>query len=118
MLKDSTVDVLNRSLGWRSHVDVEEVSLESWWDVVTATTWMVHGCKIHQVFNDFQVSNIILVQEVNSFLLNKLSCNLKSFLITPVVDERHGDIIKEHSHLFVLWWSVGLNLLLLNFSLN
>jgi hypothetical protein len=94
------------------------MSLESWWDVISTTAWMVHGSKIHQVFNDFQVSNIILVEEINSFLLHKLSCNLKSFLVTPIIDERHGHIIKEHSHLFVLWWSVGFNLLLLNLSFN
>jgi len=60
MLKDSTIDVLNRSLGWRSHVDVEEVSLESWWDIITATTWMVHSSKILQVLDGLEETNLIL----------------------------------------------------------
>jgi hypothetical protein len=47
-----------------------------------------------------------------------LSCNLKGFLITPSVDERHGHIIKEDSHLLVLWWCIGLYLFLLDFCFD
>ena len=41
--QDSSVDVLNRSLGGRGHVDREEVSLQSVGDVVSTSGWVVHG---------------------------------------------------------------------------
>lgn len=41
--QDSSVDVLNGSLRSRGHVDGEEVSLESVWNIVSTGGWVVHG---------------------------------------------------------------------------
>jgi len=117
-LEDSTIDILNGSLGWWGHVDGEEVSLQSMWNIITSTTWMVHGSEELHFLNTSEVSTLILGEEIETFLLNELSGNLKSNLITPKVDERHGDIIQEDGHSLTTWWGESSDLFLLNFSFD
>jgi hypothetical protein len=71
-----------------------------------------------KVLNRLEETPLILGKEVEALMLNQLTSDLKSDLITPCVDERHGDIIDEDSHLLSSWRSEGLDLFLLNFSLD
>ena len=88
------------------------------WDIITSTTWMVHGSEELHSLDTSEVSTLILRKEIETFLLNELSGNLKSDLITPKVDERHGDIIEEDGHSLSTWWGESPDLFLLNFSFD
>lgn len=58
--KNSTVNVLNGLLGWWSHVQREEVSLESWWNIIPTTTWMVHGAEELETLDSLLITSLIL----------------------------------------------------------
>jgi hypothetical protein len=79
---------------------------------------MIHGTQELQVVDGLEDTTGVLIQEVEALLVNKLTSDFKSNLITPSVHERHGQIIKEEGHLLVVWWNVNLGLLTLNFSFN
>jgi len=117
-LENSTINVFNRSLGWWSHVDREEVSLESMRNIISSSSWMHHGTKELKVFNSSEDTSLIFRQEVDTLRFNELSDNLESFLITPRVDEWHRHIIKEDRHLFSTEWNVNSDLFLFDFSFN
>lgn len=68
-----------------------------------------------EVLNCSEVSSLVLGEEVESLLLNKLSCDFEGNLISPSVLERHGEIVNENSHLLVSDWNEGSGLLSLNF---
>ena len=59
-----------------------------------------------------------LRQEVEALMLDQLTSDFQSDLITPCVDERHGNIINEDGHVLSTWWGESSHLLLLNLSLN
>lgn len=90
------------------------MSLESWWNIVSTSSWMVHGTEELKTFNSLLVTSLIFGKEIEVLELNELSGNLEGNLITPSVDEWHGHVIKEDGHLLATWWSVSSNLLLLN----
>jgi hypothetical protein len=117
-LKDLTIDVFNSSLRWRGHVDGKEVSLKSVWNIILTTTWMKHCTNKLEILNGLEETSVILGQEVETFMLDQLTSDLQSDLITPCVDERHRDIINEDSHVLSTWWGESSNLLFLNLSLN
>jgi hypothetical protein len=117
-LKDLTIDVFNSSLGWRGHVDGKEVSLKSVWNIILTTTWMKHCTNELEILNGLEETSVILGQEVETFMLDQLTSDLQSDLITPCVYERHRNIINEDSHVLSTWWGESSNLLFLNLSLN
>ena len=94
------------------------MALKTVGDVVATATWMIHGTNELQVVDILEHTTGILVQEVEAFLVNKLTCDLKSDLISPIVDVRHTHVIKEDCHLFVVWWDENLRLLPFDLSLN
>ena len=75
---------------------------------------MVHTTQELETFNLLLITSVILGKEVEVFKLDQLSGDFESNLITPSVDERHGDIIKEDSHFLLTGWSVGSDLLSLD----
>jgi hypothetical protein len=58
-------------------------------NVITTTTWMIHSTKVLEVFNGSEVTTVILGQEIESLMVNELSDDFKSNLITPSIDEGH-----------------------------
>lgn len=94
------------------------MSLESMWNIVSSSSWMHHGTKELKVLDSSEDTSLIFGQEVNTSLFNELSDDLKSNLITPSVNERHGHIIKEDRHLFSTEWNVNSNLFLLDFGFD
>ena len=94
------------------------MSLKPGWNVVSSTTGPVHGSQELEVLNLLEVTTVILVQEVVTLGFNELSGDFESDLISPGVDERHGHVIKEHTHLLSSWWGVGLTLLLVNLRVD
>lgn len=117
-LENLTINVLYGSLRRRSHVDGEEMSLESVRNIILTTSWVKHCANELKVFNILEEAPLILGKEVEALLLNQLTSDLESDLITPSVNKRHGDIINEDRHLLASWRGEGLDLLLLNFSLD
>jgi hypothetical protein len=116
--EDFTVNVLNSNLRWRCHVDGKEVSLQSVWNIILTTTWVKHCSKELQVLDTHEETSEILLEEIESLLLNELSGDFKSDLVTPSVNEGHGDIIDEHGHQLTSGWLVSLDLLLLKLGFD
>ena len=96
--QDLAVNVLDRSLRRRSHVEREELSLQSVRDVVSSSSWVVHGAQELQVLDGSEVPSVVLGQEVESLLVHELSGDFQSDLVAPVVHKRHGHVVQEHSH--------------------
>jgi len=69
-------------------------------------------------FDASEVTTVVLGQEVETLMVDELSHNLESDLITPSVDEWHGHIIEEDSHFLAAGRNEGTSLLSLNFTFN
>lgn len=79
---------------------------------------MVHTTEELETFDLLLITSVILSKEIEVLELNQLSGDFKCNLITPCIDERHGDIIKEDSHFLLSGWSVGSDLLSLDDGTN
>jgi hypothetical protein len=93
------------------------VSLQSVGDGPLTTSGLSHSSQEGKFDNFSELSSFFSVQDVETTLLNKLSGNFKSFLITLFVFCGHCNIIKEDSHVFVTSWLIGSDFLL-NFGFN
>jgi hypothetical protein len=91
--EDGTVDVSDGLVGWWSHVDGEELTLQTVRNIVPTTTWVIHGTQELEVVNLLEITSLVLVKEVEALLDDELTSNLKSNLITPSVNEWHAQVI-------------------------
>jgi len=64
--KNGTVNISNRLVAWRSHIDREELALKTVGNVVTTTTGMVHSSQELHVHDSFKVTTGILIKEVET----------------------------------------------------
>eukprot|EP00968_Pinguiococcus_pyrenoidosus_P001290 scaffold57_cov254-Pinguiococcus_pyrenoidosus.AAC.43 len=92
------VDVVDRRDGRRWHVDGDEVALEAGGDVVHSTARLRHAGNVREVFAGLPVPSPILLQEGKARLLHRLPNELQGRLVSPVVHEGHGHVIKEDRH--------------------
>jgi len=116
VLDDRSVDTVD--VGRENHIEYKELSLESVGDIVTTSTRMVHGTEVLKVDDVLELTSEVLFKMVETALFDELSDDFKGDLIVPLVDEGHGDIIDEDSHLLVSWRSVVPTLLGIAFSFN
>jgi len=79
---------------------------------------MIHSSDVRQVLDALEVTSLSLVQPIKSTLLDELSDDLQSDLITPLIDEGHTHIVDEDRKLFVLRWSIFLTHLVIAFLLD
>lgn len=86
----------------QNHVEDEALSFHSVGNVVSSSSGVVHGSDVLQILDVFELSNRCLFQHVESSLFDELSHNFECDLVSPHVHERHGHIIDENSHLFVV----------------
>ena len=57
------------------------------------------------VHNSSKISR--LLQAVEAAHLHQLSYNLVCDLISPFVNDRHVNVVYEHTHFLTGWWSIG-----------
>ena len=93
VLYDRFVDSVDWS--WKNHVENKHLTFKSSWYVVTTSSWVIHGSNIEQIFDVFEVSSHGLIEHVESTLLNQLSDNFQSDLITPFIHKWHRNIINK-----------------------
>jgi hypothetical protein len=96
MLNDGSIDSLNRN--GKNHVEYEVLPLETVGDIITTTTWMLHGSDVDETLDILEITSLSLIQHVESSSLYQLSDDLQSDLVTPLVNKRHRHIIYEYSH--------------------
>jgi hypothetical protein len=84
-----TIDVLDCFLRWGSHIDSKEMPLQPMWNIILSTSWLKHSTNELKVLNGFEETPLIFGEEVESFMLNELTSDFQSDLITPCVDEGH-----------------------------
>jgi hypothetical protein len=60
LLEDLTINVLNGFLRRKGHVHVEELTLQTVRNVVTTTTWVIHGTEVLKSLNSSVVATIVL----------------------------------------------------------
>lgn len=58
-LNDRSIDPFNWQ--WQNHIENKELSFESVWNVIPATSWMVHGTDEWQVFDVLEVASLCLI---------------------------------------------------------
>lgn len=75
------------------------------WNIVTTTTWVLHGTNIDKVLDVLEVTPLSLIQHVKSSLVHQLTHYFKSDLVAPLIHKGHRKIINEHGHHLALWWS-------------
>lgn len=87
-----------------SHIEDEEVVLQSVRNVVSPSAGVVHRGKEAQILDELEVSPFIFLQSVESLVLDQLSDDLEGNLVAPGVFLRHREIVDENGHfLSVLW---------------
>jgi hypothetical protein len=116
--QNATIDVLDGASGRRSHVEREELTLQSVGDVVTTTSGMVHSGNELELVDLLESTTIVLGQEVETLLVNELTGNFKGNLISPSVNEGHAEIIQEDGHVLATEGHEDTGLLTLDFRLN
>mmetsp|Transcript_10932 Transcript_10932/g.12860 ORF Transcript_10932/g.12860 Transcript_10932/m.12860 type:complete len:895 (-) Transcript_10932:5695-8379(-) len=90
-------DVINSSNRRQRDIEQAELTLETIWNIVLASPGSIHSSNVKTICNKLHVSNGLL-KRVHSALLQQLTHNLIGHLVTPVVVERHTDIIHKHNH--------------------
>ena len=79
---------------------------------------MVHGSQELEARDHLGVTSLFLIEEVEATEVNELTGDFEGDLIVPLVNLRHGEVIKEDDKLLVLERTVILGVLLLDFRLN
>ena len=79
---------------------------------------MVHSSQELKASDFLGVTSLFLVQEVEAAEVNELTGDLERDLILPLVDLRHGEVIKEDNKLLVGEWTIVLSVLLLDFRID
>ena len=51
-------------------IENEKVSLETIGDVILASSWLLHGCKVLQVLTCLEIAPLIFIKEVETTVLN------------------------------------------------
>jgi hypothetical protein len=94
------------------------MSLHSVGNGVTSTSGVAHGRAVLHVLNLVEETGLFGVEGVKTSLLNDKSDNFKGFLITPIVNLGHGEIIQEAEHLLVSNRSEDTSLMFSDFTFN
>lgn len=102
----------------QDHIENEELSLNSVGNIVLSSTGMLHSTNITQVFDILEVTSHGLIQPIESSIFDQLSDDFQGFLITPLVNLGHIDIINEQGHLFSLGGSKVLTHLEVTFNFD
>ena len=102
----------------QDHVEDEELTFKSVGDIVSASSRVVHGTDIGQVFDALEVTSLRFVKPIEASLLDELPDDLKSDLITPLVDEGHAHIVDEDAKQLVLGRTVLFTHLVIAFLLD
>ncbi len=79
---------------------------------------MSHSCHELEAEDLLELTSFLLIEEIEATSIDELSGDLEGNLILPLVDLRHGEVIKEDSKLLVLEGTEDLGVLLLDFRLN
>jgi len=96
----------------------EEQSLDTVGHIVATVGRVVHGSKELKTLDHLGVASLFLVKEVETAEVNELTDDFKSNLIQPLVDLRHGEVIKEDYKFLVLEGTIVFGVLLLDFGLD
>jgi hypothetical protein len=79
---------------------------------------VVHGSKELQLVDPVELTTVILAQEVETLLVHELTRDFKSDLITPSINERHAQVIKEDGHVLATEGHVDTGLFTLDFRFD
>jgi len=82
------------------------VAFKAVWNVIFASFWVLHRSEVFKLIDCLKFAYVLSIKLVKTSLLNELSYDLKSHLITPLVDKWHVNIVHEENHLFALRRSV------------
>mmetsp|Transcript_13743 Transcript_13743/g.31845 ORF Transcript_13743/g.31845 Transcript_13743/m.31845 type:complete len:1547 (-) Transcript_13743:4516-9156(-) len=105
-------DVVNRREGWHGDVEHGKLPLEAVGDVVATATGVGHRREILEIHKVLPLTG--LVERVDTLLRQHLAHNLVGWLILPLVDERHADVVDKHSALATSGGAEGASLALLD----
>jgi len=94
------------------------MALHSIRDRVTSTSGVTHSGAILHLLECVERSSFLRVKCVKTSLLNDESDDFKGFLITPIVNLGHGEIIQEAEHFFVSNRPVDTGLMFGDFTFN
>ena len=83
------VDVFDGLIRRVGHVHREELTLDAIGHIVHTTAGVVHAGDELQVVDCLEVTALFSVEEVQTLVVNELTSDFESLLVTPLVDFRH-----------------------------
>jgi hypothetical protein len=72
-------NVINTHNTWKAEIEYEEASLETIGNVILASSWVLHGCKVLQVLACLEVTSFAFIKEVENHptrMTNRTSSNV------------------------------------------
>ena len=95
---DHREDGVDGAVGRQRAVEDRELALEPLGDVVPASARVDHRRQELDVDDDGKLAR--LLEAVEAVDLHRLSGDLVGNLVSPLVDDRHVDVVDEHRHPF------------------
>ena len=100
----------------QSAVEDGELALEALRDVVPASSGVDHRREELDVDDVGELARLLEAVEALDF--HRLACDLVGDLVSPLVDDRHVDVVNEHGHPLAARRSVRRSDALLHVTLN